>query len=93
MHGFFGCVSAPFYPPDQDHQSYSHIQHLEGLSVDSQNLEYDQQDHDIHVHLSCHSGYGASVIIFSCLDEKVVARNNTFTNLEHTPPVPPPNSV
>lgn len=92
MHSFFACVNAPFYPPDQEHQSYAHAQHLED-HADSQKNDHDQQDHEMHVHLSCHSGYGVSVTAFSCLQEKVIAQHNTFINLEHTPPVPPPNSV
>jgi len=98
MHSFFACVSAPFYPPDQEHQSYVHTQHLED-HLDSQNNDNDndndndQQEHEMHVHLSCHSGYGVAVTAFSCLQDKVTTPHNTFINLEHTPPVPPPNSV
>ncbi|MDO6425873.1 hypothetical protein Q4489_02565 [Thalassotalea sp. 1_MG-2023] len=92
IHSFFSCDSAPFYPPDQEHASYSHLQHIEGLELEEKLSPDLEGEHEIHVHLSCLSGYGAGVAFTGCLETTQTQLIPTYTSLYYSPPLPPPNS-
>ncbi|OKY27367.1 hypothetical protein BI291_00640 [Thalassotalea sp. PP2-459] len=91
VHSFFSCDSAPFYPPDQEHASYSHVQHVEGLDLHHKVTSEQDKEHEIHVHLSCLSGYGTGVNFTGCVATTLTQSIPAYTSLYYSPPLPPPN--
>lgn len=92
IHSFFSCDSAPFYPPDQEHASYSHLQHIEGLETEQHLASELDAEHEIHVHLSCLSGYSVGVTFSGCLVTKHTQTISAYTSLYYSPPLPPPSA-
>ncbi|GAB3028534.1 hypothetical protein [Bowmanella dokdonensis] len=92
MHSFFACAGAPFSAADAEHDGYSHLQHLEGHGQHQSGTSDGDPEHQLHVHLSCHTGYGSELCpIFApaCRPAPVFF---SYLNLYYQPPVPPPDT-
>ncbi|GGO70113.1 hypothetical protein [Bowmanella pacifica] len=92
-HSFFSCVASPFHVPDPEHPGYSHLSHLEAPDYHQNNSDDSGPDHQhqLHVHLSCHSGYGSDIHFSPCVSVNAGHPARHYLNLFYQPPVPPPD--